>query len=187
MAQPDIPGRPGRGSVILGLGLVAVGAVFLFGQIFDVRYDFTWPFFIIIPGALLFLVAVTGGGPTAALMIPASISTATGLLLLYQNSTGHWESWAYAWALVAPGATGVGQMAYGWLMGRPSWVRIGSWAAATGAGLFLVGAVFFEGILGISGRDFGVAGRIGLPGVMIALGVLLLLANVLRSAPGRQG
>ncbi len=187
MVQPDVPGRPGRGSVVLGLALVALGAVFLLGQVFDVRFDFTWPFFIIIPGGLLFLVAVTGGGGAAALAIPASITTAAGLLLLYQDSTGHWESWAYAWALVAPGAVGVGQMAYGWLTGRRGIVLIGSRVAAIGAVLFLVGGVFFEGILGISGRDFGVAGRIGLPAVLIALGVLLLLANVLRSAPRGQG
>jgi hypothetical protein len=30
-----------------------------------------------------------------------------GCLLLYQNATGNWESWAYAWTLI-PGFVGLG-------------------------------------------------------------------------------
>ena len=34
------------------------------------------------------------------------VVTTVGLVLLYQNTTGRWESWAYAWALVGPAASG---------------------------------------------------------------------------------
>ena len=40
-----------------------------------------------------------------------------GVILLYQNAANHFESWAYAWGLVFPTATGLGRMIYGLLKG----------------------------------------------------------------------
>ena len=51
--------------------------------------------------------------------IAGSIVTTVGSVLLYQQTTGHWESWAYAWALVGPGAAGLGMLVYG-LLFRPT-------------------------------------------------------------------
>ena len=34
------------------------------------------------------------------MMVPASIVTGIGGLLYWQNATGRWESWSYAWALI---------------------------------------------------------------------------------------
>ena len=46
-------------------------------------------------------------------------------ILLYQNTADHFESWAYAWALVFPASTGLGQMIYGSLKERKEMVMTG--------------------------------------------------------------
>jgi hypothetical protein len=53
----------------------------------------------------------------------------------------------------------------------------------TGALLFLGFGAFFEGLLHISGRDFGVVGQAFLPVVLILFGVLLLVRRVLQPGP----
>src|SRR5437867_1940737 len=49
--------------------------------------------------------------------------------------------------------------------------------------LILGFAAFFEGLLHISGRDFGVVGQAFLPAVLILFGVLLLVRRVLATHP----
>src|SRR3989440_4888262 len=123
ISQPARP--PRRQSMVLGGLLVLIGAVLLAGQF--VRVDvghYGWPFFVIAPGVLLLLIALTSPGVVGeGLAIAGSIITVTGLILLYQNSTDHFESWAYAWALVFPGAIGLGMSLYGLRAGRPGNVR----------------------------------------------------------------
>ena len=93
---------------VLGVMLVLLGIIALVGQALQWRLQaILWPFFIIVPGVLLFLFA-TGieGGLGEPLAMVSGIITGVGLLLLYQSLTGHWASWAYAWALVAPTSSG---------------------------------------------------------------------------------
>ncbi len=106
-----------------------------------------------------------------------------GLLLLYQHTTDHWESWAYAWALVIPTSIGLGHMIYGALKGRRPLVTTGVRLATLGIGLFLAGAVFFEAVIGISGVRWS---GIGWPLVLIGVGLVLLLRGLWfgRSPPG---
>ncbi len=97
-----------RQGLIGGAILVALGAHFLFRQVFDFdlgRYG--WPLFIIGPGLLLFAGMVVSGRGAGSMAIPASIVTTIGLLLFVQNATNYYESWAYAWALI-PLAAGLG-------------------------------------------------------------------------------
>ena len=47
------------------------------------------------------------------MVVGGTVATTVGLVLLYQNNTGHWESWAYAWALVGPAASGLGLALWG--------------------------------------------------------------------------
>ena len=173
------PSRP-RQSTIMGGLLVLIGAILLIGQFVHVdvgRYG--WPFFIIVPGVALLVVALTGRGVIGeGLAIAGSIITVTGLILLYQNSTDHFESWAYAWALVVPGAVGSGMMLYGLSAGRPGNVRIGSRLVGIGVVLFLLGAAFFEGVIGIGGYDFGGSTGVVVGAAIILLGALLLVANL---------
>ncbi|MBC7237994.1 MAG: hypothetical protein H5T69_19295, partial [Chloroflexi bacterium] len=110
------------------------------------------------------------------LVIIGSLVSATGSLLFYQNTTGHWESWAYAWALIAPTSIGVGLLIYGALHKRQDLVKTGTDLATIGLILFGALALFFELILGIGG--FGL-GHIAWPILLIVAGLLLGLRAVL--------
>src|SRR5215813_518898 len=89
-----------RGRAIGAVTLIGLGLLFLLGQILNVSiFSFLWPFFVIIPGAAFLYFAITGGKNTAGLAVPGTVVTGTGLILLYQSLTNHWESWAYAWTL----------------------------------------------------------------------------------------
>ncbi len=167
--------------VLLGLALVALGIIVLLARLVSIDLaSVGWPFFVIIPGAVLLVLALLGrGGASLGLALLGSIVTMTGLLLLYQDETGHYESWAYAWTLVAPTAVGIGLILHGWRAGRRDLVRGGSLTAGSGIVLFLVGGIFFEVVIGISGREVEPLFRILFPVLLIGLGLLLLAANAL--------
>jgi len=98
-------------------------------------------------------------------------------VLLYQNATDHWESWAYAWALVGPGGSGIGLLLYGTRSGDRKMARDGFWAILTALGIFAVGLVFFEGVLGISGERLPLPEWV-LPVAIIGIGILVLLRGL---------
>src|ERR671915_2249417 len=133
----------GLGAVFIGLGvlLIALGALFLVGQAvgFDLGY-FGWPYFVIIPGLAVFGIGLAAGGPTGERITPLGAAvTMVGVILLYQNTVDHFESWAYTWALVFPTSTGLGQIVYGSLKGRKEMVTTGGRSALIGTALFVVG------------------------------------------------
>lgn len=172
------PGR--RGAVVMGVALVLLGGFALVGRAANVDvFDLGWPVLVILPGILLFVVAVSIGGPAGiGLAVPGGIVTMTGLVLAFQNTTGLWATWAYAWALVAPGGVGVGLVLYGLLTRQRDVVRGGIPVLVTGAGLFLGFGLFFEGVLGLSGPAIAgfetvlAAGLVGLGLLVIAGGLL---------------
>lgn len=179
MSSSPPPSRV-RQSTMLGGLLVLVGAILLLGQFVHLDLGhYGWPFFVIVPGVALLVAALAGRGAVGeGLAIAGSVTTVTGLLLLYQNATDHFESWAYAWALVFPGAVGTGMILYGLTAGRPGNVRAGSRLAGVGVVLFLLGAAFFEGVIGIGGYQFGHSTGAVIGGLIIVLGALLLIANL---------
>ncbi len=155
------------------MALVGLGGLLLFSQMLG--YDFwsmAWPLFVIMPGAFLFLMVKEMGKRAAGLTIPASMITALGLLLLYQNTVNHWESWAYAWTLIFPTALGLGLTFYGDLARKPGTVKVGERMAQVGLGMFVVGAIFFEALLNISGMmtDLGIL----IPVLLVAAGFYFL-------------
>src|SRR5215207_10411376 len=138
----------GLSGVFIGLDvlLIVMGVLFFVGQAigFDLG-PFGWPFFVIIPGLAVTGAGLAAGGLTGERITPLGAAvTMVGVILLYQNTADHFESWAYAWALVFPTSTGLGQMAYGSLNGRNEMVMTGGRSALIGAALFVVGAFFFE-------------------------------------------
>jgi hypothetical protein len=169
------PVRRGRpGTALIGAILIVVGLVFFIGQALDVDLtDVSWPFYVIAPGVALLAIGLTqerGSGLTIA----GSIVTVVGLVLLYQNSTDHWESWAYAWALVGPGGSGIGMLLYGTRSRNPRMARDGLWQILAAIGLFAAGFIFFEGIIGISGRRLPLPAWV-IPVAIIALGLVVLV------------
>jgi len=178
----DQSSKQGLSGVFIGLGLllIVLGALFLAGQ--AVGFDlgrFGWPFFVIIPGLAVSGAGLAAGGPTGERITPLGAAVTTvGVILLYQNTADHFESWAYAWALVFPTATGLGHMIYGSLKGSKEMIVTGGRSALVGGVLFLVGAFFFELVVGISGFGFGF-GRFGWPLGLVVAGILLLVGGLL--------
>src|SRR5438105_2364876 len=154
-----------QGGIVLGLILIAAGAVFLFAEVANIDLShYGWPLLVIVPGLGLIAAGIANSrGPGVGLVVPGAIVTTAGLVLLYQNATDHWQSWAYAWALVGPTASGLGVALMGLLRGDGQQLRGGLNAAGAGLVLFLGFAAFFEGVLRISGRDFGPVASIGFP------------------------
>jgi hypothetical protein len=181
------PRRGNAGAAVLGAVLIVVGLLFLAGQWLDVDWgEAAWPFYVIAPGVALLALGLTqqhGSG----LAIAGSIVTMVGLVLLYQNATDHWESWAYAWALVGPGGSGIGMLLYGTRSANARMARDGFWQIVTAAGLFIAGYIFFEGIIGISGRRFPLPEWV-IPAAIIGLGLLVLARGFMggRGHPGDE-
>jgi hypothetical protein len=180
MSEPTQPPQSRSGSpgaAVLGGILIVLGLIFFASQQLNIDIgNATWPFYVITPGVAMVAFGLTqrrGSGLTIA----GSIVTMVGLVLLYQNATDHWESWAYAWALVGPGGSGVGMLLYGTRSGDTQMARNGFFAILTALGIFAAGFVFFEGIIGISGRRLPLPAWV-LPAAVILIGVLLLLRGL---------
>jgi hypothetical protein len=180
MSEPTQPphARSGSpGAAVLGGILIVLGLIFFAGN--QLNLDIgkaTWPLYVIAPGVALATLGLTqrkGSGLT----IFGSIVTMIGLVLLYQNASDHWESWAYAWALVAPGGSGIGMLLYGTRSGDRKMARDGFWMILVALGIFAVGLVFFEGILGISGDRLPLPKWV-LPVAVMGIGVLVLIRGL---------
>ena len=139
--------RRNRSNLIAGALLVLIG-VFLLARQFvpSLQIWFSvwiWPFYVIAVGVLLAIIGLLTGEPDMA--VPACIVAGIGCILYWQNATGNWASWAYAWTLI-PGFVGVGQLISG-LFGVPSkrWktVKEGLSTLATSVVLFLIFGSFF--------------------------------------------
>jgi hypothetical protein len=164
-----------RGGVIMGAVLILVGALFLAERTFGVELGrFGWPLFVIVPGILLMAWSLTvKGREGSGLAVSGAITTVVGLVLAVQNATGLWATWAYAWALVGPGATGVGLIFYGTARHQRDLVSAGLRSLGGGLALFAVFGLFFEGIIGLSGEPFLLNSDL-LPVALIGLGVVLV-------------
>ena len=179
--QPNSPVlRGGSGTAVVGGILIILGVLFFAGQALNIDLAAAgWPFYVIAPGVALAAWGLTqrhGSGLTIA----GSVITIVGLVLLYQNAFDHYESWAYAWALVGPGGSGVGMLLYGTRSGDTKMARDGFWQILVAAGLFVAGFVFFEGIIGISGDRFPLPEWV-MPVAVIALGVAVLVRGMMTS------
>ncbi len=174
--QPSSGREPSSANPGLALGaiLVVVGLILFAGQAVDIGIgDLGWPSWIIGAGVALLLVGLLLV-KEQGIVVGGTVATVVGLVLLYQEATDHWESWAYAWALVGPAAGGFGMMLWGVRTGDRGAMRGGFWGLMGGLGMFVVGLLFFEGIIGISGRRLPLPDWT-LPAAVIAIGVVMLL------------
>jgi hypothetical protein len=130
---------------------------------------FSWPWIIIGVAVLLLVIGLLTGVP--AMAIPACIVGGIGGVLYWQDATGNWDSWSYAWTLI-PGFVGVGIFLAG-LLGEDTRDSI-----RAGSGLILISLVLFA----IFGSVFGALGLLGSywPVLLILLGVLLLARSLFR-------
>ena len=173
--------RQERSGLIIGGTLIVLGVLFLAERAFGIQFGrFGWPLFVIVPGLLLMAASLAvGGREGSGMAVGGAITTVVGLVLAFQNATGLWATWAYAWALVGPGATGVGLIFYGLLKGHPDLVSNGIRSLGSGLALFAAFGLFFEGVIGLSGEPFLVGSEL-LPIALIGLGVVLLGWSLVR-------
>jgi len=168
---------PERGTIALGLVLLVVGVLALLGRLLSIDVlGLGWPLFVLIPGILLFAAGIAVGGRAGlGLAIPGGIVSMVGVVLSVQAATGLWATWAYAWALVAPGGVGLGFVAYGLLTGQPDIARNGLPILLTGLGLFVAFGLFFEGVLHLSGASLPLAEPVLATGLIVLGAVILVL------------
>ena len=183
IAQPD-PAR--RGAVAVGICLVVFGIAALVGRAMSIDlFSIGWPLFVLVPGLVMFAVAVgIGGSAGIAVAIPGGIVSMVGLVLSVQAATGLWATWAYAWALVAPGGVGLSMAVYGLLTGQPAFVRLGLPVLGVGVGLFLGFGLFFEAVIhlnGLQGNGWESILALGL----IAIGLIVIVGGVVNRRPVR--
>ncbi len=165
---------PRRGGIVVGTALIVLGGVALLVQASGASIG--WPIWLIAPGVALILGAVAVGGPGGAGMASVGgILTMVGVVLAVQQANDAYRTWAYAWALVAPGGVGLGLVVYGLLTGRREDLRGGLGALLAGIVLFLVGFLFFEGVLDLSDGRFGDLTDVAVPLLLVGIGVLVLL------------
>jgi len=170
---------PERGTIALGVALLAIGGLALLGRALSIDIlGLGWPLFVLIPGILLFVAGLSVGGRAGlAMAIPGGIVSMVGVVLSVQAATGLWATWAYAWALVAPGGVGLAFVLYGVLTGQPDVARDGVPILLTGLGLFVAFGLFFEGVLHLSGAALPLADSVLAAGLVV-LGVVILVVGM---------
>jgi hypothetical protein len=163
--------RGASASIAGGVILLLLGIIFLLQQAFNFPiWSLYWPFYVIIPGLLCLGLTALGGQEASWFAVPGAIVTTVGTILLAQDLTNRYETWAYAWALVSPFAVGVGLLLSGLRNGRTELIESGRAMAVTGLVLFLIFGAFFELLI----FEQRVAAGVVWPLVLVALGVVLL-------------
>jgi hypothetical protein len=166
--------------------LLLLGILVLLGQAMDLG-RIGWPVFVIVPGlGLLGLGLAAPGRLGEVLSMAGGVVAMAGLVLLVQNATDRFETWAYAWALVLLGGAGIGRLLVGLVRGRRDLVAGGGWLIGAGLAGFLSFAVLFEVVIGIGGHRSGPAGRYT-PAALLILAGLVLLGRRLLAARRPQG
>jgi hypothetical protein len=155
-------------SILAGLILIAVGVVFLllplFPNVSDVlNIEQQWPLIIVLIGAM-FIIGAFLGSP--GLAVPGSIVGGIGLLLYYQNATGNWGTWSFAWTLI-PVFVGVGIILSNLIAGDLAK------GLKAGGRLILIGVIMFLVFGSFMGAGFG--RLFGLAVLLIAVGIWMII------------
>lgn len=159
----------------LGAALLGLGLLFLVTQIFNISLiGLLWPLFVMLPGVPFLYAAWNGGEDQSGLIFPGLIISGIGAILLYQNITGHWESWAYAWALI-PAFVGLGLRFQGERTGSDEEANTGRHMVRYSLMAFAGFALFFEVL--IFGSIFSGLMGILLPLALLGGGIHLIMKN----------
>ncbi len=154
-----------------GIILILFGALLLANQLVPgLKMLFDWPWIILGVGLVFILLAIftrTGG-----LAIPGCIVGGIGSILYYQNLTGNWETWSFAWALI-PGFVGIG-IALATII-SPRENPDGFTASLTLLAISLILFFVFGGA-----KFFGLESFVLWPVIIIALGLFLLFKGIVK-------
>lgn len=156
---------------IAGYVLIGLGVLFLLLQITGASvFGTLWPLIVMLPGLAFLYGALTGGAKESGMAIPGSIITGIGGILMFQNLTGHWESWAYAWALI-PLFLGLGLTFVGQRKNEPKTIQTGQgFVRWSGLGFIVLAAMFELMIFG----GGGFLSNLLVPALLIGGGFLML-------------
>jgi len=170
-----------RGTLYAGVMLIAFGGLFLVAQVggvllrplgVDAGWGALWPLIVLLVGFgfwLPLLIWWNERDRLAGFVIPGTIISMNGLILLYQNLTGDWESWSYLWTL-EPFAVGVGLLLLYLIGPRERGLLVGaSVVGGVGVLFFVIFASVFGGVIRFLG-----------PIVLVAVGALVLIEGVRR-------
>ncbi len=161
--------RLGLGLLLILAGILITAYQFIpgFKTFFDFQYS--WPISILAVGAALLVIGLLTGAPDMA--VPACIVAGTGAILYWQNLTGDYASWAYAWTLY-PGFAGLGVIiASIFKTGKRKEVLDGMRSIFVSAVLFLVAASLF-GPLKVFGPYW--------PVLLILFGLYLIVRSLVK-------
>jgi hypothetical protein len=163
-----------RSRIALGVLLLLLGAAFLAVQMVPqlsgwLKIDMSWPLIIVAVGAFILVTTLLSGNPEG--VIGACVVAGIGGILYYQNNTGDWASWSYAWTLI-PGFSGVGSV-LARLFGaqKPRLIWDGLWQIVVSAVLFLIFGSFLGG--------FTLLGNYW-PLLLVFVGVMLIVRSFIR-------
>ena len=161
--------RLGLGIFLILAGVAITAYQFVPGVKEFFAIDYSWPVIIIAVGAALLLIGLLTGAPDMA--VPACIIAGTGGILYWQNMTGDFASWAYAWTLY-PGFAGLGVIiASIFKTGKRKEVLDGMRSIFVSAVLFLVAASLF-GPLKVFGPYW--------PVLLILFGLYLIVRSLVK-------
>jgi hypothetical protein len=170
------------GSAVLVIGVIAYFLEMTSVDVASWLGGSGWTLFIIGPGlALLVAAAFLRDGAALMTSTAGAVVTTVGALLLYQDQTAHYESWAYAWALI-PGAVGIALAVHGLRFDRPDLVSVGTRMVAAFGVVLIAGMWFFETIFQTNQPPFDLGDN--WPIALIALGGVLFVAGLLRGSTG---
>ena len=162
--------RSNTGALVGGTLLIAFGMLSLADQFFrGFNWGFLWPFIVIGVGVLFFVAMFAGGKQAAGFAIPGTIVSGVGLMLLFQNITGHWESMSYFWTLIIL-FVGVGIYIMGAYTNDLGQKKSGASVMKVGLILFIIFGSFFELI-------FSSFGNLVFPILLILLGAYLVVSR----------
>jgi len=162
--------RSSTGALVGGTLLIVFGLLSLAGRLFrSVDWGFLWPFAIIGFGVLFFAAMFAGGKGAAGFAIPGSIVGGIGLVLLYQNLTGRWESMSYFWTFIIF-FVGAGIYIMGWYTGDAGQKKSGGGVMKVGLIMFVIFGAFFELI-------FSSFNNLVFPILLILLGAYLIFSR----------
>jgi hypothetical protein len=173
-----------RSAIGVGSLLIVLGVFFLVTRFVPaITAAFSWPWIVIGVGAAFMVAALVSWTP--GLAVPACIIGGIGAVLLYQNTTGLWGTWSFAWTLI-PGFVGVGVLLSEVMEGRPlKGLLDGGTPIVVSVVLFLVFGSFL-------GRGTGVFPRVGNWWALglILVGILVVLRPIVhrreRDGAGRE-
>ncbi len=170
--------KKNRTQLVLGLLLILVAGWLIATRIKPdlaniLHLTFVWPMWVMLAGAAILVIGLLVGESDMA--IPACIVAGIGGILYYQNSTSHWESWAYLWTLI-PGFTGIGRILSGVIGGNfKASLREGLNLLLASAILFTIFATIFN-----AWNVFGPYSSYVPIALLFVLGIWLIVRGIVR-------